>query len=321
MNKTNKFQVLDIKGDCFEILIASFCYWLKGEYRFLFCECLGFEFVAKNRHIGKKFKVEKGDIIEHAIQNGLDVKSYVDIDKFELKTLLRKNHLLIIEFDAFDCYWRNSYEKIHDSHYIVVCRWGENNNLICIDTFPQKDNLQIKCTFAVNKAKRIISISEDRKQIGVYSPCECIVKLVSYLKHFSENGVLNQMKLFVQELPELIDLKNEMAEYENLDIFYIPIIANLKKLSWAYYQFKNLLSYILNEKLDVCNYLADDIIRELEITTNYIILRFLRKEYVFSTREIKKHLGKVVCKEENLEKNLLAYCENYENVSHNSCLQ
>lgn len=321
MNKTNKFQVLDIKGDCFEILIASFCYWLKGEYRFLFCECLGFEFVAKNKYIGEKFKVKKGDIVEHAIRNGLEIKSYMNLDTFELKTLLRESHLLIIEFDAFDCYWRNSYEKVHDSHYIVVWKWGENDSLICIDTFPQKDNLQIKCTFAVNIARRIISICEDEKRNGVYSPYECIEKLVSFLNHFSDYGMLNEMKRFVQELPETIHLKDETDGCENLDVFYIPIIANLKKLSWSYYQFKNLLSYIANEKLDVCNYLSDEIIRELEITTNYIILRILRKENVFSAHEIKKHLGKVVCKEENLEKNLLAYCESYENISHNSCVQ
>lgn len=321
MRDVTKFTLLDIKCDCFETLVASFSNWIKGEYRFLFCECLGFEWVKDNLCIGKRIKVKKGNIIEHAVENGLVVDFHIDVDESKLKYLLKSFTPIILEIDTYDCYWRDSYKKLHESHYVIA--WDidvYSKSIVCTDTFPRKDNLKIDYGFILNTAKRAITIIENVKEFQFYSPQKCISKLVSNINRSDEARMLNQMKKFIQEFPNLIDLAQEMYGYESLEIFYIPIVSNLKKISWSFYQFQYLLKYVSDIKLDDCYCLADDIIKSFEFMANYIILRILRKENIVQTSTLLKYLRKVFCKEEILVKNLLEYCKSYENSSYYTSL-
>ena len=163
MRDVSKFKLLDIKGDCFDILVASFTNWIKGEYRFLFCECLGFEYIQNNLCVGKGIYVKKGDIINQVFDNGLLVEFYINICESELKFLLESFNPLIMEFDCYDCYWRDTYRKLHNSHYVIIWNYDKAlNELICMDTFP---GLSVsECHFADNFLF-YISLKHSRLQI------------------------------------------------------------------------------------------------------------------------------------------------------------
>lgn len=321
MRDVSKFKLLDIKGDCFDILVASFTNWIKGEYRFLFCECLGFEYIQNNLCVGKGIYVKKGDIINQVFDNGLLVEFYINICESELKFLLESFNPLIMEFDCYDCYWRDTYRKLHNSHYVIIWNYDKAlNELICMDTFPEIHNLKIDCSFAVKKAKRTLVFRENVGKFQLYTPQKCLAKLVSCIRPSYRIIMVEQMQKFIRKLPDSIDLRKEMCGYENLEIFHIPIISNLKRLSWSFSQFQYLLEYVCDEKLNDCYVLANNIIENFEIMINYIILVIIRKEQILMTKTLKKYLGKVVYQEEILMKKLLIYCDYYEDTSYNSSL-
>lgn len=321
MRDISEFKLLDIKGDCFDILVASFTNWIKGEYRFLFCECLGFEYIQNNLCVGKRICVKKGDIINQVFDNGLLVEFYIDMYESKLKFLLENFNPLIMEFDCYDCYWRDTYKKLHNSHYIIIWNYDTDlKELICTDTFPQMHNLKIDCSFAVKKAKRTLVFKKNVSNFQLDTPQKCMAKLVSSIGPSYHIIMVEQLQKFIHKLPDSIDLRKEMCGYENLEIFHIPIISNLKRLSWSFSQFQYLLEYVCDEKLNDCYVLANSIIENLEIMVNYIIIRIIRKEYILMTKTLKKYLRKVVCQEKVLMKKLLIYCNYYEDTGYYSSL-
>ncbi|MCL2050380.1 MAG: hypothetical protein FWG91_01415 [Lachnospiraceae bacterium] len=309
-----KFMLLDIKCDCFDMLIASFAAWLKNEYRFLFTECIGFHFNMEGRTLGDKIMKSKGDIVDIAIRHGIDIK-ILDINqlgKERFLAYLKVYNPVILEVDGYDCYWRDTFQKIHRSHYILLVKFDiESASLSCIDTFPTKEGVTIKLDFAMQRAKRFIYVSADENEIVKLESKNYLVP--STERYMQKDGIgtfFDHMDLFINSIESQIDLENEIKGISVSDIIYVPLIWNLKNQSWSYAQFQYLLEYINAKELDNMERVIEEIIKSWEIVIGIIAMKIIRKEKIMNAEKMKGYLRKAVNDEKHFADLLSAYVNN-----------
>ena len=309
MRDVSQFKLLNIKGDCFDIIVSSIVAWLKGEYRFLFKKCLGFAYNTIYSCIGERMNPYKGDIIEAAIDNRIKVNFYKKINYGLLFSLVKEVNPLMLEVDGYNCIWRNTYQKIHKNHYILVFDYSEEiEQFICMDMFPENNNLRLSPEFIMENTIRIISLSEDRIGYQILEAEDYLSQIVLSFHRDCTISSMQHLRIFIEKLPGIIDLKKELLGYEEVDVVYCPIVWNLKSIIWSFNQFLYLLNFISPNKMKKFIDIVKKIIINFEIITNQIIMRIIRKEYLLSTDKMKRYLGKVLSDEEKLIEGLELFC-------------
>lgn len=309
MRDISQFEVLNIKSNCFDILISSFVSWLKGEFGFLYKKCLGFTYLPGSKRIGESICVQKGDIIEEALSNGVFINFYENITESKLLMLLREFNPLILEIDGYLCSWRNTYQKIHKPYEVLVFEYdARNRQFICMDIFQRNHNLRLSMEFILKNFTRIISVSGDSKKYEKLEAQNYLISVVSNLCPACATSSTQHLYSFTYDLPEVIDLQQEIEGYEEVDIINCPIVWNFKNIAWSFYHFIYLLNFISKVEMKEFIDISKKILNYFELISNLLIYRIIKKQFLFSTNLIKKYLWRSVCEEELLIKKLLMYC-------------
>lgn len=290
MSQINEFKLLDIKSDCFDMIIASYAKWLKGEYRFLFSNSLGFGFNDSERKLGDKIYVDKGDIIEPVIKNGMQVIFY-NKNTEEIHASVNRDHPVVVELDEYCCYWRLNYQKIHKKHYVILLSYSYNSNVYsCLDTIPNSTNLILSNEFVRNNAKRIYSIFDNGNDICETDFYNAFFPIIT---KYSSIGMWVQYSMFIDAIDNC-SLQEEMKGYEDVDVIHIPLIWNMKNIAFSYNLFQNYLEYVDQDRL---TYLIDKLhtIKQYwDIATNILIISFVRKKFDFPREDVKEYLRKAI---------------------------
>lgn len=298
MRDISNFNLLDIKGDCFDIIIASFAQWLKGEYRFLFIDCLGFNILETGNTLGERIYVDKGDIIDAANKNGIGISFYEsgDIDINKITSLLNDYNPLVLELDEYDCYWRKNYLKIHRKHYILLLDYSLSMaEFKCIDTFPNDDTLTLPEEFVSEKVSRIICLFDNKSPIKMYKLSEYITPTLVKFNICSKFGsIWDRYFLLVEEMITSFSFEDEVQGFEEVNILFIPLIWNLKSILFSFNQYQYYLEYIDNEISRSLIYQLDLIEENWEIAINILTISIIRKNYCFPKDKVQNYLRKAI---------------------------
>lgn len=298
MRDASRFELLDIKGDCFDIIIASFAQWLKGEYRYLFIDCLGFGLSENGTTIGEKIYVAKGDIIAAANENGLEAALYDMKNLYvgDLYHLLSELNPIVAEFDEFDCRWRKNYRKLHRKHFVLIFKYCmEAESFICTDTNPYDNSLKLSLGEITLFAKKIMCLWENAHPISSID----LKKSLSYPIHtFSGRdkfgSIWERLHLFIDDMLTLQALEAESHLFANMDIVNMPLIWNLKNVQFSFEQYRQFLEFAdFTGTKDLIN-VINQIIKELEIAISVLGLSIIRKEQFLSIEKVRLHLRTAV---------------------------
>jgi len=301
MRDISNFSLLDIKGDCFDMIIASFAQWLKGEYRFLFIDCLGFNILETGNTLGERIYVDKGDIIDAANKNGIATDFYesCDLDINKITYLLNEYNPLVLELDEYDCYWRKNYLKIHRKHYVLLLEYSLTLvKLKCIDTFPNDDTLTLPGEFVKEKVSKIICLSDNRQPTKKYNLSESIAPTIEKFNNSNKIGSMwDRYFLLVEEMITSFSLESEVQGFEDVDIIFTPIIWNLKSILFSFNQYQYFLEFINTEITKPLIQQLELIMHSWEIATNIMTLSIIRKDYSFKKEKVQEYLRKAIDEE------------------------
>lgn len=314
MSIINDFELLNIKCDCFDLIVASYAYWTKGEYRFLFSNPLGLGINDNGEPLGNKVYLNKGDIVELAKQNGIDILFYTPEYK-KLRCSVNKDNPVIVELDEYNCYWRKNYHMLHKKHYVVLTNYSlSSNDYFCIDMFPNSKKLTLTHEFITSNAKGFISFATNKTRIVKpqlqYAFFETVNK-------FSDSKAWEPYYTFIDEIQNC-SLLDEIKGYDNVDVINVPLVWKLKNIIFSYCQFKYYMEYIDKEKTVIMVDVLNKIKQYWEIATNIIIISFFRNNYEFPRKKVNENLRKAI-KEMRGFINQLSFFSN-ENINNNSSL-
>lgn len=289
MNKLKEFKILDIKSDCFDLIVASYAKWLKGEYRFLFSNSLGFGFNNSKSKVGEKIYVDMGDIIELANNNGIQVVFYKNIE--DIGMVLNGGYPVVVELDEYYCYWRINYQKLHKKHYVILLEYYYDSGFFsCLDTMPTLTNLSLSNDFVLNNSQRLFSFLNNNNSI-------CTIDLNNAFSHtiskFSREEIWNQYSMFVESMDNC-SLRYELKGYEDVDVIHIPLIWNMKKISFSYNLFQSYLEYVKKDKLMHSINKLHTIKQNWDIATNILTISFVRNDFDFPKDKVKEYLRKAI---------------------------
>lgn len=298
MRDISNFNLLDIKGDCFDIIIASFAQWLKDEYRFLFIDCLGFNVLETGNTLGERIYVDKGDIIDAANVNGIGTSFYEsgDIDINKIISLLNDYNPLVLELDEYNCYWRKNYLKLHRKHYVLLLDYSLSAaEFKCIDTFPNDETLTLPEEFVSEKFSKIICLINNKSPIKKYILSECITPTIVKFNIRNKLGsIWDRYFLMVEEMITSFSLEEEVQGFEDVDILFIPLIWNLKSILFSFNQYHYYLEYIDNEITRPLIHQLDLITENWEIAINILTISIIRKNYCFPKDRVQNYLRKAI---------------------------
>ena len=302
MRDITKFCVMDdLPSDCFDMLVASFAKWLRKEYRFLYAECLGVKIDCKGKSLGDVLQIDKGDILNIASKNGLEVQIHpmADMHKEELLSLLSQFNPLMAELDEYDCNWRKNYQKLHRYHYILLQRYEElEKQFICTDTYPTQDNLVLPIEFIMNHVRRVLCFSDNKKTVPAPVAHLCLQSVFEKYRTKDEIGTVKDRLEWVTDHLGRWRIANEVKGYEDMDLLYIPVIWKLKNIQWSYKQFALFLEFIGRDTSEILQVYVSEILACWEIIFNAVSLNILRKSEALPVSTIRSNLRKAVYIEE-----------------------
>lgn len=302
MRDISKFIVMDdLPSDCFDMLVASFSKWLRKEYRFLYAECLGLKIDPKGKSLGDVLQIDKGDILNFASKNGLafQIHPMANMHKKELLRLLSQFNPLMAELDEYECRWRKNYQKLHRFHYILLHRFEETEDwFICTDTYPTQNNLALPVEFIMNHVRRVLCFWDNKKTAPAPVVHLCLQSVFEKYRTKDEIGTVKDRLEWVSDHLDRWRIANEVKGYEDVDLFYIPVIWKLKNIQWSYKQFSLFLSFIGQDTLEILQMYVSEILACWEIIVNAVSLNILRKSETLPVTTIQSNLRKVVYIEE-----------------------
>lgn len=294
MRDISNFNLLNIKGDCFDVIVASFANWLKGEYRYLFIDCLGFGLLESGTTIGEKIFVSKGDIVSVANKNGIEITVYdmKNLSVTDLYSLLSMFNPIVIEFNEYDCSWRKNYKKLNRKHFVLVLKYcQESEDFICIDTIPTDNSLKISQKQIISHAKKIICFSNNMDPIA---DIDVEKSLLYPMRIFSSKdkfgSIWDRFNLFIDDMLTWDSLKQELQMYADVDIVNMPLIWNLKNIQFSFTQYKLFLEYTGFDETGSLFEIIDRITKKLEIAINVLILSIIRDECFSAIEKIRLYL-------------------------------
>jgi hypothetical protein len=311
MRDISNFSLLDIKGDCFDMLIASFTAWLKGEYRFLFTESLGFRFNKEGHTLGDKIIIAKGDIVDIAIRNGMIIKinKASTVSQEALLSMVDTYSPIILEIDGHDCPWRNTFQKIHRLHYILLLKYDTHaNTFSCIDTFPTNNDLTISLDFMLKRAKRfIVLLTDDKKVIRLKHKDYFLTTIERYSNKDVIGSYFDHLNLFIESFGNTIDLQKETKGLDAIEMIHVPLIWKLKNYVWSFSQYQYLLEYINEKDFGELKNILQKIINCWEIVISILAMKIIRKDTLVYTEKIQEYIKKAVKDEELFIERLSTY--------------
>ncbi|MBS5842957.1 MAG: hypothetical protein KIC77_05685 [Clostridiales bacterium] len=298
MRDVSKFELLNVKGDCFDIIVASFAKWLKGEYRHLFIDCLGFGLSESGETVGEKIFVAKGDIIATANKNGINTSVYNMKNLYitDICCLLCELNPIVMEFDEFDCSWRKNYRKLHRKHFILIFKYCiETGSFICTDTIPTDGYLKLSQEYIASFAKKVICLSDNMNPIA---PIDMKQSLSYSIRKFSDRdkfgSIWDRFNLFIDDMLTIKSLEKESLLFTDVDIVNMPLIWNLKNIQFSFEQYKLFLNFTSFSGTKELFELINGIIKDLEIAINVLILSIIRNEYFLSIEKVRSYLRSAV---------------------------
>jgi hypothetical protein len=301
MRDISDFNLLDIKGDCFDMIIASFAQWLKGEHRFLFIDCLGFNILQVGNTLGERIYVDKGDIIAAANKNGIatDFHDSEDLDINKIVSLINEYNPLVLELDEYDCYWRKNYLKIHRKHYVLLMEYSEvSTKFKCIDTFPNDATLTLLREFVTEKVSKIICLSDTKETTKKNNLIESLAPTMQKFNNSNKFGsIWDRYFLLVEEIIASCSLEREVQGFEDVEIIFTPLIWNLKNVLFSFNQYQYFLEYIDAEVTKPLIQQLELIMQSWEIAINIFTLSIIRKDYSFKKDKVQKYLRKAIDEE------------------------
>ncbi|MEK3875930.1 BtrH N-terminal domain-containing protein [Paenibacillus sp. FSL M7-0420] len=263
--------LLDIKplwyenSDCFESIIASVADWKGYNYEMIFTQSWGFGIDEENPDypglLGWRIHSGKGRIapvlrefhrIEFVMQRAVNFGELMNIILNELN----KGLPIAIEVDIYNCPWQNDYQKIHNSHFVLVV--GMDNatcSLICVDTMPPKNNVSLPVDFLQDK---LVMCGIFNYLPAESSPLdarpvlrEVTAKVLGHKGYYNnfgdEFGPKNNfetMRLFAMFVRENMNLRDEVYGYDQSNLNMAPIIWRLKNIGWNRKLFTKSLEYM-----------------------------------------------------------------------------
>ena len=292
MKKINMkdFKLLNIKSDCFDMIIASYTMWFKGEYRFLFFDSLGFSYSETSVRFGDRFFVDKGDIVEIAMQHDIKIILYDNLSEKNISEMLVE-HSIVLELDEYNCYWRDNYKKIHRKHYVILMKQDEYfERYKCIDTFPNGYELLLSKVFITENAMGFFAISDDVSQY-IRTKTDCCNSIHLLVEKFSQKNIYEQYIMFLNGIDDCV-LAKELEGFENVNVIHVPLIWSLKSIVFSYYQFQYYLEYINDHRFLIIMDKLRFACRCWEIATNMITMSLIKGDFAFPKEKAKEYFGK-----------------------------
>ena len=99
----------------------------------------------------------------------------------------------------------------------------------------------------------------------------------------------------------------EIEDFSNIDIIYIPFIWKLKNISWSFVQFRYLLDYLDDDKLTNIEKKISEIRKHWEVMINSIAMSIIRHDSSVSIENIQDYIRKAVYSEKLLIQELSLY--------------
>jgi hypothetical protein len=313
-----KLEIIPVRNDaydCIQGLIVAVAEYKNWNYKLMYLRCWGFEYdneKGDGKLIGERISRDCYDWIDvlekyHGIRtNFYKNENHVLLSK-KIQEKIYDDKPVILHLSTFWCPWNYAYKKYHMSHYCLAIGINEDlKKIICIDPYMTDaiQSLDFEDIMHVEDYGILELESNNSNEWEIKEVLnEVINKIDANTKY---KNMFDSMLLFADELENSDILKSELTGYS--DIYMIPIIREIKKISASRKAFAETLDYIFIEsnydKLgEVCEKIrkASNIWDSVRLLLIKMAVTNIDQNYV---NRITQHVRKVAALEKEIYLNL-----------------
>ena len=231
--KHNIEPIINQYFSCHQILLATYASYQKRDYEMIFAESWGFKYEKDDHNFGtslhpgyqnrRKLLFEKFHGIKIKEVQYTNRKNLIDL----IKSILPYSPIILYH-NAYNCPWNISYRRNRIDHYILINGIDERIGcLYVLDPFSTKDENTIDIN-SVGQDNGSIYIFETM-QINPLQTKEYHAEITNTLNHMENTKFFHNLSNFYDDFQDCFE---EVVMSEYTDIYAIPLILNLSRISY-----------------------------------------------------------------------------------------